>query len=402
LENFQEINMKTNLSIALAIAVGMTTASPSLAGSMYRLTDLGKLAIDGTDTRAAGINNQGQIVGRSRVGSGTPSSGYIWENGTMTALPMTGTLNGSEIVTMPGRGGLSRSINEAGIIVGTGDQLPRATDRGMLWTPNSSGGYDLAIYDFGGVESYFIDINNNNEIAGYHIFAAGKRNAIFWQNGTRIDLPNLGGDQNFALAINDGTTIAGYVDTDGADNGTNTYSATIWQKDAGGNFVLTDLGTSGFNQSFARDINAIGQVIGQLTNGTGTDLTSSPFLWNGGSFTQLGSLGGARGDALSINLAGQIVGVSNDASGTARATLWQDGQVFDLNALVTNGTGWTLSQATGINDRGQIIGYGTFTSSPGQTETRAFVLETVPESDLTMAIVAIGGLGLLSGKLRRK
>lgn len=394
--------MKIQGSIALAVTLGTLIATPSLAGSMYRLTDLGKLNSAGTDTRAAGINNQGQIVGRSRVGSETTSGGYIYENGTMTALPMTGTLNGGTIITMPGRGGLSRSINEAGVIVGTGDQLPGPTDRGMLWTPNTSGGYDLAIYDFGGVESYFIDINNNNEIAGSHIFAPERRNAIFWQNGTKTDLPGLGGDENFALALNDSTSIVGYVDGDGTINGANRYSAAIWQKDANGNFALTALGTSGFEQSFAKNINGIGQIVGQFTNGAGAELTSTPFLWDNGTFNPLGNLGGTKGDALSINQAGQIVGFSNDAAEAARASLWQKGQVFDLNNLVTNGSGWVLSHATGINDRGQIIGYGTFTDSLGQTETRAFSLETVPESDLTVGILVIGGLGLLSYKSRRK
>jgi probable HAF family extracellular repeat protein len=394
--------MKIDRSIALAITFTAATVTPSLAGSMYRITDLGKLSPDGIDTRAAGINNRGQIVGRSRVGSGTTSSGYLWENGTIAPLPLTGTLDDGTLFTMPGRGGLSRSINEAGVIAGTGDQLPGATDRGMLWTPNASGGYDLRIYNFGGLESYFIDINNANEIAGYHIVAVGDRNAIFWQNGTRTDLPDLGGDENFALALNDNTRIVGYVDTDGAGNGTNTYSAALWQKDANGNFTLATLGTAGFNQSFARDINANGRIVGQLTNGAGAALTSTPFLWDNGAFTLLGGLGGTRGDALSINRVGQIVGVSNLANGATRASLWRDGQVFDLNTLAVNPTGWVLTQATGINDRGQIIGYGTFTDALGGQETRAFSLETVPESNLSIGVLAIGGLGLFTWKSRRK
>jgi hypothetical protein len=43
---------------------------------------------------------------------------------------------------------------------------------------------------------------------------------------------------------------------------------------------------------------------------------------------------------------------------TSKATLWQDGQVYDLNDLLMPGTGWSLGQAVGVNDTGQIIGSG--------------------------------------------
>lgn len=394
---------KIQLSLVLATVFGLHTVSPALAGSMYKITDLGTLSPDGTDTRAASINNQGQIVGRSRTAGNTASSGYIWENGTITALPLTGPVNGGTPVTLPGRGGLSRSINDAGMIVGAGDETAGPTDRALLWTPNGSGGYDLNIYNFGGLESYFIDINNSNQIAGYHIFETNRRNTIFWENGTRIDLPSLDGDQNFGLAINDNTEIVGYVDSDGVVDGTNVYSAAFWEQDANGNFVLTNLGIpNGFAQSFARDLNENGLVIGQATNGSGATLTSSGFLWDNGNLINLGSLGGTRGDALSINESGQIVGFSNLASEVAHGTLWQEGQLFDLNNLVINGTGWVLNQATGINGRGQIIGFGTFTNELGETETRAFLLESVPEPSTIMGLLAVVILGFTQLRTLKK
>ncbi len=270
-----------------------------------------------------------------------------------------------------------------------------------MWTPNGSGGYDLNIYNFGGLESYFIDINNSNQIAGYHIFATNRRNAIFWENGTLNDLPSLGGDQNFGLAISDNTEIVGYVDSDTVVNGTNVYSAAFWEQDANGNFVLTNLGIpNGFAQSFARDLNENGLVIVQATNGSGATLTSSGFLWDNGNLINLGSLGGTQGDALSINESGQIVGFSNLASGVAHATLWQNGQLSDLNDLLVNGTGWVLNQATGINESGQIIGFGTFTNGLGQQETRAFLLESVPEPSAIMGLLAVGLFGFT--QLRKK
>jgi probable HAF family extracellular repeat protein len=116
----------------------------------------------------------------------------------------------------------------------------------------------------------------------------------------------------------------------------------------------------------------------------------------------LGSLGGMRGDALSINESGQIVGFSNLASEVAHATLWQEDQLFDLNNLVINGTGWVLNQATGINGHGQIIGFGTFTNELGETSTRAFLLESVPEPSTIMGLLAVGILGFTQLRTLKK
>lgn len=385
---------KQTITVTFLTIAGLGVASPSMAVSLYTITDLGSLSPQGTDTRAAGINNLGQVVGRSRFSSGTLSHGYIWENGVLSELPYTGLKNGTEIVTLPGRGGFSRSINDSGFIVGTADELPGPTDRGLLWSPNGSGGYNLAIYDFGGVESYFYDINNSNQIAGAHIYASGKRNAVFWENNLKIDLPSLGGDENFTSAINDNTVIAGYIDTDGADNGTNTYEAAIWQKDSNGNFVLSRLGTFGAAQSLAKDININNDLVGQLVNVEEDVTTRSPFLFKDGNKIDLGSFGGTVGDALSINANTQIVGYSNTGSNVAHAFLWENGQLFDLNNLLVNGSGWQLTQATGINDLGQIVGYGLFTDANGVTQTRAFILEAVPEPFTILGVTTAVGFGM--------
>jgi hypothetical protein len=77
-----------------------------------------------------------------------------------------------------------------------------------------------------------------------------------------------------------------------------------------------------------------------------------------------------------------VVGNSQRIAGSpAVATLWKNGQPINLNALVPAGSGWDLRSAEGINDRGDIVGFGVFGG-----QSRAFML-TVPEP---------GALGLLS------
>jgi probable HAF family extracellular repeat protein len=79
---------------------------------------------------------------------------------------------------------------------------------------------------------------------------------------------------------------------------------------------MLDLGTLGFNHSRATDVSSQGQVVGSAS-----------------TFANFPSFGGT-------------------------AFLWDSSTMFNLNQLVAPGAGWTLLSAEGINERGQIVGYG--------------------------------------------
>jgi probable HAF family extracellular repeat protein len=75
----------------------------------------------------------------------------------------------------------------------------------------------------------------------------------------------------------------------------------------------------------------------------------------------LGTLPGDLNSAgLGINNRGDIVGASIDgslATGNPRATLWSNGVMMDLDALVANSPMYLLT-AFSINDGGEIAGFG--------------------------------------------
>ena len=74
-----------------------------------------------------------------------------------------------------------------------------------------------------------------------------------------------------------------------------------------------------------------------------------------------------------MNDAGQVVGQAD-----TRAFLWQGDRLIDLNTHLPPQSGWSLYGANAINNRGQIVGWGTY-SGP----TRAFLMTpTLPSLPL--------------------
>jgi probable HAF family extracellular repeat protein len=321
--------------------------------------------------------------------------GFIWENGTFTALTSTGVKNGQSDFGAADGATITlltpnvNTISDRGIILGTGDEvrqpIPKPTDRALLWQKNSNGTYSLTINDFGKVESYFFDTNESNLIVGRNIDALEFDKPLYVENGIVTGLAELGGDGGTARGVNESGQIVGYVDSDGILDGVVKNTAILWEKDVNSVYQLTNLGTFGAEQATLRDINNGGQIIGSTSNGTGATGSSTPFLLQGdGTFTAIGSLGGNTGSVNSINEFAEVVGASQIAAGTNHAYVWSNGVLTDLNNLLTapltfNGAVVTLTSATSVNDFGQIVATGTYTyqdpsTGTTMTGTRSYVL----------------------------
>lgn len=136
---------------------------------------------------------------------------------------------------------------------------------------------------------------------------------------------------------------------------------------------MSDLGSLGgpdaFSEAFA--INAAGVVVGRSTIAGGQQRA---FRWRG-VMEELGTVAGLPfSRANGINSAGIIVGTASQFQGfSGRASVWRNGRITDLNSVIPSGSGWLLTSAEGINDRGQIVGFGTV-----QGQTRAFLLTPYP------------------------
>jgi probable HAF family extracellular repeat protein len=118
-------------------------------------------------------------------------------------------------------------------------------------------------------------------------------------------------------------------------------------------YTVTSLGTLGGDWTIAQSINDSGQITGRTM---AADQTQHAFSWTAGVMTDLGqsSTGG-----VAINNAGQIAGNAPiGLNGSDHAVLWTSGQRRDLGTL-----GGPLSQATGLNNPGQVVGYAYVSNS---------------------------------------
>jgi probable HAF family extracellular repeat protein len=121
-------------------------------------------------------------------------------------------------------------------------------------------------------------------------------------------------------------------------------------------------------------------VVGGATTEPGLEYgapDTHAFIWKDGQMIDLGTLdGGDFSTANGVNKNGEVVGFSGDPNAenpnnSMTACLWdEDGQIINLNDVVSDSTGWCLVTALGINDNGQITGLGIY-----EGQYRGFLLD---------------------------
>jgi probable HAF family extracellular repeat protein len=301
-------------------------ALPLGGAPVYSVVKLGSLS--GARSEAFGAGAGGLAAGTSRTAETSTDLPVAFDEATIRILSST-----------PGH---AAAISNSGTVVGTTytSSGPRAT----VWTED---GEEL-LPTLGGGPSYGLAISNAGYVAGSAITATGVAHAFLAIGDSVRDLGTLGGDWSAAYGINDSLQVTGYSQT-----ASGTFGAFVWNPETG-MLAIPKLGGA---NSYAFGINASGSVVGSASTLRGT---MEGFLYQHGETRPLGTLGGYGSYAYGINARSQVVGYSYDRRGGARAFVWFDGVMFDLNAICAGLEGWTLDAAYGINDRGQIVGTGTY------------------------------------------
>jgi probable HAF family extracellular repeat protein len=347
-------------------------------------TDLGALpGPAGLSSATTWISGTGLIVGLSENGeidpfTGVPSvHGALWKGGEIFDL---GTLK-------RGYESVANAVNDVGEVVGYANNATLDPDSlaGMGSQTRAVAWWNGEIHDLGtlgGSDAVALYVNNLGQIAGQS-YTSGSvpppsphcsdfpltLHGFFWENGRMVDLNTLGGNCTLVYALNNRGQLVGQSTLAGDA----TSHPFLWESGK-----MTDLGALGGNYGYAGWLNDGGEVVGSASNQGERALLA--FSWKGGAMTNLGTLNGdACSAADAINANGQAVGGSGIPAApifpacidaVEHAVLWQDGHILDLNALQSAPSGLTLNEATFINDRGEIGGFGTLANG----ETHAFVM----------------------------
>lgn len=298
--------------------------------STYTLTDLGTLGGPGSFANA--INNAGQVVGGSFPAGASSQHPFLWD--PINGMQDLGVLREVPNTVIPSA---ALGINSQGVIVGQA-----AVDFLRVHAFLYQDGVLTDLAALAGLDphnSAAYGINDAGQAVGYAFFANGQEHAFFW-DGTNPaqDLGTFGGSISFAYGINSSGQVVGRATFDGDES----EDAFLWDNKNG----LQDLHLGGS----ANAINDAGQIVG---------CSGGAFLYSAGTVTHLGALPGfPLSTALAINNVGQITGYATNGRDELHdhAFVYADGTLADLNDLIPPGTGLTISQATGINDAGQIVG----------------------------------------------
>lgn len=331
------------------LVTGLTTDSNGVshAALWYQgmLTDISKPGLGGTNSSAGGINEFGQIIGQAETaavdpnkenfcgyGTGLQCLSFIWQAGSMTALP---TIKG-------GTNNSFGAINNVGAVAGYSENGVKDSECPTKPAVNGTG-------------------PQLQDVIG-----------VVWgpQPGEMRMLPPLPGDSfSMAFGINDlGETVggSGRCGNSLVPGFAETPHAVLWEPDGAAHDLGNLGGTSNTSilgvSTVAFAINNKGQVAGQAA--LAGNQAFHPFVWT--VETGLRDLGLLSGDfvgaSLAINNRGEIVGASVSAPGPAtgnpRAFYWRDNQLYDLNSLVQSHAPLYLLTAFSINDSGVIAGFG--------------------------------------------
>jgi probable HAF family extracellular repeat protein len=322
------------LSAALALQpapqVGAQDASHPAPLYPYKVTVLVPFTPGQGSGVANIINNHGLICGFLISGAG-----FCYRHGAITQLlPLAGDAIG-----------IPTGLNDRGQVVG--------------FSRDSNGNDHAVIFVHGAARLLAVgshrtsradDINNAGQIVGGFGDVQDESLAFMSRHGNVQPLGTLGGPRHIdeALGNNDRGQIVGLVSEPGTRPEPGLQVAFLYEKG-----VMRALSTPTDYASSAVRINIRGQAVGYTYKTNEEATTKRAALWDKGV---LKTLLDEPSDARDINRWGQVVGGRFSSPG---GFLYEPGRgTRNLNTLIDPASGFTVAYAQGINDRGQIVGFG--------------------------------------------
>ena len=197
------------------VVVGFFAASPTGPPTAFRWSETHGLTaippLGGSRSQAGGINHAGDITGSSTVAPGSPMHAVVWwRNGTVTDL---GTLGGNT---------QGVAINARGEVAGFGTPCPTCQPEAFYWSAETG---IVGLGTFGGFRSFVFGIDDGGRVAGWYQTADQVRHAFVWTlEGGKVDLPSLGGPSTASGGINNHGQLTGR-----SEDAAGVWRAVIWE-----------------------------------------------------------------------------------------------------------------------------------------------------------------------------
>ena len=301
---------------AILMMVSLATAqakAPRCEAQRYELVQV--------PLRPSGVNNSQLIIGTTEEGHAA-----LWsKRDGLREIEVPSGFTNSEGV----------GLNDHGVAIGVAINRPTTQRQGFTFS-------DGKVTLLSGLHSRPFAVNNSGQIAGEsQIAGATTSAAVIWDGAKVTPL----GDccASAAHGINHRGLVIGNI-----YNNNGKYQAFIWDAAHG----LRRIGPAD-DFSSALAINPSGDIVLQIS-------PDELMIYRDGEMKRL-ALSDKRPAAhpRAINSCDVIVGEFGPFGDANRAFVWSEAQGFhDLNGLIGEHKGWVLQSATGINEAGEIVGYG--------------------------------------------
>ena len=383
------------LIVGVLVLSGLQARAATPTG--YDVNGISPVAGDNL-TIAYAINNNGQVIGvsdladlddfipnsgNSTKGAITSESGFLLTGSTLAVIPPLGTTSSGISAGVP------TALNDSGQVVGESPNADASSTVDIAFIYNAGVVTNLGSI-IGGATNNAVGVNNSGQIIGTFRQEpdSGPPTQSYLYNGTVQVLGKIGTtteSASAAYAINNSGTIVGTGVASGstAEQGI-IFNATSFQTipllsgatesaplaiNAAGNVAgwsgpIAPSGSTPVTTINLTQQNALAVLVG-LSNGLIIGEPSEyevgdAFYYNAATqkITDLGTLGGGFSAAFGLNSDGDVVGMSLTTAGNYNAFLYNGSVMVNLNTLLPADSGWTLLTANGINNAGDIVGFG--------------------------------------------